>query len=508
MKSRLLLGLLVAMLFQTTIHAQEPAPVFNLDSLETYVKDQQALWKIPAVAIAIVEDGKVVKQIVNGVTGYQSNTPIDENSLFMIGSNTKAFTSILMATLAAEEKISLTDPVKKWLPYFKMKDPWLTEKVNIIDVLSHRVGFETFQGDFLNFDNELGSQEIIKKFALIEPTHGYREQWGYFNTGYTIAGEIINVATTKTWAEQIRERIFQPLEMDHSLALSKEIITAENRTLAHTLIADEPVVMAYGDIDATAPAGSISSSIADMAKWVAALLADGKVDENQVIPVEAINETITPRSIKSGPYVMFNRSQFSLYGLGWDLQDYEGYKMIMHTGGIHGYLTSVTTIPEKNLGIVVLTNTDSNYFFEAIKWDIVDAYLQLPHRAHSPLYHGYFKESIAARDKERDQWKKQVEKGISPSVKLKKFVGTYTNEVYGWLKISEKGNDLHIDFQHHKDLTVQLSHTENDQFLAVFSNPLYGQSIFPFEVVDREVKQFTLKLDPQVEKTTYDFVKE
>ncbi len=502
MKTKSIILSFYVALVSMTLSAQEALPSFIKDSLDTYLQSEQKQWKIPALAVAIIKDGKVVKTYIEGVTDYASNTPIDEHTLFMIGSNSKAFTSTLMATLEQEDAFSLKDPVVKWLPYFKLQDPWLTQKVDIVDVLSHRVGFETFQGDFLNFDNELTSEQIIKKFALIEPTHQYRETWGYFNTGYTIAGEIIKSATGKTWAEQLQEKIFTPLDMKNSLALSKDILQSTNRTLAHTIIDGAPVVIDYGDIDATAPAGSISSSITDMSTWVTALLANGNYKGKQVIPAKAITATRTPRSIMGNA-----RSPFSLYGLGWDIEAYEGHKLIMHTGGIHGYVTSVTMLPEKNLGIVILTNTDSNYLFEGLKYDILDAYLDKPIKKLSHLYYGYFMQNQANKKKQRDAWLATTEEKNKPSAALSKFEGTYTNEVYGWIKIKKTKDELHIDFEHHKDLKVTLKHTKEDEFLAIFNNTLYGQSIFPFEVVDGQVKKFVLKLDPQVENTTYDFYK-
>jgi len=509
MTNRLQQIAIIALLLSYSLKAQNNTPDFISDSLENYIKSEQKLWQIPAIAVAIVKDGEVVKTITSGIKDIESKTPIDEETLFMIGSNSKAFTSILMATLAEEKKLSLTDPVKKWLPYFKLKDDWLTQKVNIVDVLSHRVGFETFQGDFLNFDNELSSEEVIKKFALLEPSNQYRGKWGYFNTGYTIAGEIIKAATNKTWAEQLREKILIPLEMNGTLALSEEIKTAKNKTLAHTIVDGDLRIIPYGDIDATAPAGSMSSSIADMIKWVMTLLNDGMFKGSQKIPVNAILETIYPRSIIGNGRHPSNRNHFSLYGLGWGLQDYEGYKLVMHTGGIHGYLSSVTAVPEKNLGVVILTNTDQNHFFEALKWDIIDAYLELPRSHYSKTYRGYYKNNIDSEKAKKEIHLKEVAKNNKPTLPLKKFVGRYKNEVYGTLDIKKaKDNTLHISFEHHKDLSVSLMHLKDNEFYAVFNNPLYGESVFPFVIENKKVLKFTLKLHPSVERTTYDFYKE
>ncbi len=498
-----ILTILTFLLVTSSLLSQEALPAFITDSLDGYVKSQKDKWKIPAIAIAIIKDGKVVKTITSGVTDHSSQTPINENTLFMIGSNSKAFTSTLVAMLAEEEKFNLKDPVKKWLPYFKLYDPYLTEKVNIIDILSHRVGFETFQGDFLNFDNELSSKEIIEKFSLIKPIHEYREKWGYFNTGYTIAGEIIESATGKTWEQQLRERIFIPLDMNNSLALSKEIQTAKNKTKAHTIVDDQVVEIDYGDIDATAPAGSISSSIADMSKWVITLLNNGSYKGTQVISSNAIKETRTPRTIMGSADYPFN-----LYGLGWDIESRGEHKFIMHTGGIHGYLTSVTLVPEENLGVVILTNTDSNYLYEGMKFDITNSLLGNPNYNVSDTYYTYYVKNETEKKINKEKWLADVELEKPPSISLDKFVGRYKNEVYGWAAIKREGNTLLLTFEHHKDLTVKLSHLENDVFLAQYNVALYGISKFPFIIEDEKIKYFTLKLDPSIERTTYDFYKE
>lgn len=486
--------------------AQEILPSFIKDSLDDYLKTEQVRWKIPGLAVANIKDGKVVKTYTGGVTDYKTNQAINENTLFMIGSNTKAFTSMLMTTLASEKKIKLSDPVQKWLPYFKLNDPYLTKHVNIIDVLSHRVGFETFQGDFLNFDNELTSKEIIEKFALIEPTHGFREEWGYFNTGYTIAGEIIKKASGKSWESQLQERIFDPLGMDRSIALSKGIKTATNRARAHSVVDTVLEEIPYGDIDATAPAGSISSTIIDMSKWVIALLDEGKYNDKQVIPTEALKETKKPRSILgSADY------PFSLYGLGWFIEKQGKYTRISHTGGIHGFLSSVTMIPDQKLGIVILTNTDSNYLYEGLKFELLNEFL-LEDDVKKPkvndYYYEYYLKELKKEKEQEDAWFNKLALKKKPSLPLSKFVGDYKNEVYGTINISQKGTSLVITFEHHKNLNVTLEHLENDNFYAAFNNPGYGKTEFPFVIENESVIKFILALAPNIEETTYDFYKE
>ncbi len=503
-KKTLVLGLLFLI---STLNAQVEAPPFITDSLDIYIENAMKDWQIPGMAVAIIKDGKVQKLTTYGVKDLISKEAVDENTLFMIGSNTKAFTGILMASLAEQGVLSLDDPIKKWLPHFKLRDPWVAEHLTIADALSHRAGFETFQGDFMVFDSNLTPNQIIEKYSKLKPTHAFRTKWGYFNVGYMLAGEIVKVATGESWDKMVKDSIFTPLGMDNTLALSSDIATAKNRTKAHTYNRGKIVEIPYGDIDLVAPAGSISSSIKDMSIWVKTLLNNGALGTATVINPDAINTSISPFSIESEGGHPFNTSYFSLYGLGWGIVDYEEHRVIAHTGGIHGYVTSVTTVPEEGIGIVILTNTDANYFYEGLKWDILDAYLELPRNNYHKPYFEYFKGEKVREYAEIDSWKAKALSKPKTSVPLKNFVGTYTSEVYGWTKISKEGEVLTMTFQHHPDLSVNLSHIGDNQFMAAYNNLLYGVSLFPFTVDEDKVTGFTLKLAEFIERTTYNFKK-
>ncbi|HQW93737.1 MAG TPA: serine hydrolase domain-containing protein, partial [Ferruginibacter sp.] len=340
-------------------------PSFVKDSLDNYVNRALADWQIPGVAVGIVKNGKVVLMKGYGVKELNGAGKVDENTLFMIGSNTKAFTATALAMLDARKKLSLDDKVQKWLPDFKMADPWVAKETNIRDLLCHRLGFETFQGDFMYFDSDLTVAEVREKMGRLKPMYGFRSKWGYTNSAFLTAGEIIPKVTGTSWGDYITENIFKPLGMNNSLALSKDIKTAANRSLAHTVVMGELRKIPYGNIDNLAPAGSISSSVLDMSKWVMAQLNNGKLEGKEIIPASAIGQTRTPHSILGNGGHMFNKAHFALYGLGWFLDEYAGRKIVAHTGGVNGFVTSVCLVPEEKLGIIVLTNTDANNFYEA-----------------------------------------------------------------------------------------------------------------------------------------------
>ena len=491
----------------TAAFAQDNIPSFVKDSLDTYVERAMKDWQIPGVAVCVVKDGKVVVMKGYGVQETGTNNKVDTNTLFMIGSNSKAFTGTALAMLDADKKLSLDDRVQKWLPDFKLYDPWVAKEANIRDLLCHRLGFETFQGDFMYFDSDLTLQEVREKFGKVKPLYSFRSKWGYTNAAFMTAGEIIPKATGKTWAQFLEERIFTPLDMKHTLALSKDITKATNKAAAHTVDKGVLKKIPYGNIDNMAPAGSISSSVSDMSHWVLMLLNNGRYNDKQVVPSGAIAQTRLPHSILGNGGHMYNKAHFALYGLGWFLEEYSGRKFVGHTGGVNGFVTSVALVPEEKLGIIVFTNTDANNFYEALRYEIMDAYLGLPYRNYSHVYLGFHNN----REKQTADWlqKKQDTIATKPTTALPQhaYAGDYTHEVYGKMSIKPENGKLVARFEHHTGRYATLEPLGGNRFLATFSEALYGIKVWPFTVDKGKVKSVTVTMADFVEFTPYEFYK-
>jgi CubicO group peptidase (beta-lactamase class C family) len=500
---------LLLLLFITgaSAHAQDNTPAFIKDSLDTYVERALKEWQIPGVAVCVVKDGKVVLMKGYGIKEVGGSDKVDTNTLFMIGSNSKAFTATALAMLDADKKLSLDDHVQKWLPDFKLYDPWVAKEANIRDLLCHRLGFETFQGDFMYFDSDLTLQEVREKMGKLKPLYSFRSKWGYTNSAFMTAGEIIPKASSKTWAEFLQERIFTPLDMKNTLALSKSITGASNKASAHTV--DQGVLkkIAYGQIDNLAPAGSISSSVSDMSHWVLMQLNNGRYNDKVVVPAGAIAQTRLPHSILGNGGHMFNKAHFSLYGLGWFIEEYSGRKFVGHTGGVNGFVTSVAMIPEEKLGIIVLTNTDANNFYEALRYEIMDAYLGLPYRNYSKVYLVQHK----VQDNQTAAWLKKKQDTIAtkpvPALPATAYAGDFTHEVYGKMSIKPENGKLVARFEHHKGRYATLEPLGGNRFLATFSEALYGIKVWPFSVVNGKVKSVTVTMADFVEFTPYEFYK-
>ncbi|MFZ1372038.1 MAG: serine hydrolase [Ferruginibacter sp.] len=490
-----------------TAAQNDSLPSFVKDSLDNYVNRALADWQIPGVAVGIVKNGKVVLMKGYGVKELNGPGKVDENTLFMIGSNTKAFTATALAMLDAGKKLSLDDKVQKWLPDFKLADPWVAKEANIRDLLCHRLGFETFQGDFMYFDSDLTVAEVREKMGRLKPVYGFRSKWGYTNSAFLTAGEIIPKVTGKSWADYVTENIFKPLGMNNSLALSKDIKAAANRSVAHTVVMGELRKIPYGNIDNLAPAGSISSSVHDMSKWVMAQLNNGKLEGKEIIPGSAIGQTRTPHSILGNGGHMFNKAHFALYGLGWFLEEYAGRKIVAHTGGVNGFVTSVCLVPEEKLGIIVLTNTDANNFFEALRNEIEDAYLGLPYRNYSKVYLDYQQAGEKEKEKQWKAVKDSIAMNPETELPLTAYAGNYRHDVYGNMNINIENGKLIMRFQHHTGRHGTLEPLGGNRFFCTYSDPLYGSKKLQFTVDNKKVRSLTVLVADFVEFTPYEFIK-
>ncbi len=235
-------------------------------------------------------------------------------------------------------------------------------------------------------------------------------------------------------------------------------------------------------------------------------LNNGQLNGKTIVSAGAIRETRTPHSILGDGGTLYNKGHFALYGLGWFMEEYGGRKVVSHTGGVNGFVTSVTLIPEEKLGIIVLTNTDQNNFYEALKWDIMDAYLGFQQRNYSKVYLGFYNRQTKA-DAERIQKLRDTIAMKQPAIlPLKDFVGSYENDPYGVLTIQEEGDHLRVKFQHH-EMTGKLEAISGNRFLISYSNPIWGVEPIEFTVTNKQVKSITIKVAGFVDYLPYEFKK-
>ena len=500
------LTLLLIFISNLTFFAQD-IPSFIRDSLDIYVNRGLANWQIPGAAVLVIKDGKVLVAKGYGVKELGTNDKVDENTLFMIGSNTKAFTGTALAILEHDEKLKLEDKVIKYLPDFKMKDEWVTMELNLQDIVSHRMGLETFQGDFMYWTSDLTSDEVIDKFGKITPKYNFRTRYGYTNAGYAVAGKVIEKVSGYSWGDFLKEKIFKPLEMNRTVPLSEEFVKSENIARPHTYVDGEISLLPFQNIDNLAPCGSIGSSVNDLSHWLIAQLDSGKYDGVNVIPFSAIQKTRQLLSIERRVRHPYNKTHYTLYGMGWEFQDYEGKEIVSHTGGVNGFVTSVTLMPEEKLGIVVLTNTDQNAFFQSLKWEILDSYLGLPYRNYDSTFFASNQKSKEKKNKWLQEIQDSVNMKLIPEISLSEFEGRYINDVYGYTDLKVNNDNLELSLEHHSKLKGKLEYIGNNRFFCTYFDPTYGIKVLPFEIQNSKVISFDLFVDDFIEYLPYKFVK-
>ena len=358
------------------------AQVGPLAGLDDYIARAMTTFQVPGIAAAIVKDGKVVLAKGYGVRKLGEPAKVGEHTLFGIGSNTKAFTTAALAMLVDEGKIGWDDRVVDRLPGFQMYDPYVTHEMTIRDLLSHRSGMGLGEGDLLAFPpTDYTSAQIIHQLRYMKPASSFRSKYAYDNLLYMVAGEIIPAVTGKSWKETIRDRIFRPLGMTDSNTSISEDGPDGNVATPHVLVGGILKPIRAITVDNLAPAGAINSSAADMAKWVMAQLDGGAIagTDSRLFSQARNREMWSPQTIiPVGPprgALASLRTNFSSYALGWFLREYRGFETVQHTGGVPGYVSQVFLIPEKKLGVVVLTNQESPMVL-AVTYRIVDRYLE------------------------------------------------------------------------------------------------------------------------------------
>jgi len=492
--------------FYVTAQEKKP-PTFISDSLDNYITKGMNDWNIPGLSVAIIKDGDVVFIKGFGITNIDSKEPVDENTLFMIGSNTKAFTATMLSILQQSGTLNLTDKVQKWMPEFRLNNSLASKEINIIDLLSHRIGFETFQGDFTYWASNLTRAEVIQKMSLIKAPYDFRTRWGYCNAAYVTAGELIHRITGKSWEKTVKDSILIPLKMNRTLMLTDELKNAQNVASPYTIINNSLTKIPITNINNLAHAGSMSSSAKDMTHWLLAHLNNGKINEEQLLSARSIKTIRSPSSILGIDPRDDKETHFYLYGMGLGIKDRDGKLVYSHTGAVDGFLSSVMFVPEEKLGIIVLTNTDQNNFFQNLTNEIQDAYLGLPYQNYSTLSLERFKKDELNDDLRIDSLRNIVTYNYKPSLPLKYYSGKYINEVYGEIEIKIEKNKLNIYFSNHPDLIGKLEHLRKDNYLCTYSNPTFGIVEIPFKIKNDEVTGLTLRVADYIEFTPYEFNK-
>jgi len=479
-------------------------------AIDTLVERTLRAFDVPGIAVCVIKDGKVVHSRGYGVRSLATRQRMDENTLFGIASNSKAFTTAALGMLVDEGKISWDDKVRKYIPEFKLFDPYVTEEFTIRDLLCHRSGLGLGAGDLMFFpdSSDFTIPDILHNLQFLKPVTSFRSTYAYDNNLYIVAGEVVARVSGMSWEDFIERRIMEPLGMTHSAASWDRLKDSSDWIDGHARVEGVVQVIARSRSKVDHAAGGIYSCIADLSKWVLCHLQGGKYgpEMKPLFSAAVLRERWAPQTILPvggpGPY----NTHFAAYGLGFGLSDVKGYKQVSHTGGLEGMVTQITMVPDLQLGIIVLTNREEGLDFNSITNQIKDGYLGVTGTDR-------VKEYSAVRRRQLEQEKRVVDSilkdmGIArAAVDMANYVGTYRDAWFGDVVISVKNGRPWFDSRRSPKLTGELVPYKGNTFIAKWKDRSMNADAFVlFDLDERGLgASITMKPVSPLTDFSYDF---
>jgi CubicO group peptidase (beta-lactamase class C family) len=450
--------------------ARSPAaPPADLDA---YVARVMQAFEVPGVALTIVKGGQVLVARGYGVRELGTPAPVDGRTLFGIASNTKIMTATALAILVDEGKLQWDAPVVRYLPWFQMWDAYVTRELTIRDLLVHRSGLGLGAGDLLWWPpSTYTRREIAQRLRFIRPVSSFRSAYAYDNVLYLIAGEVIEAISGQSWEDFVQARILRRVGMNGSNVRHSAADAGGNVATPHARVDGKVRRVKPFASDNTNPAGGVNSSAEDMARWLTVFLAKGKLpDGGQLFSEDAwrqLTTTVTPLSPAAPPPELAPlRANFRGYALGLGTADYRGQKVLLHTGGLPGYVSRVMMFPDLELGIAVLTNQEAGEAFDAIACHIADHFLQATAHDWVAAYQAVQRRQAGAVDEADRKAETSRNAASRPSLPLARYAGNYVDEWYGEIAIEERNGGLRIRFTKTPALDGKLEHWQYDSFVA------------------------------------------
>jgi CubicO group peptidase (beta-lactamase class C family) len=502
-----------------TIFVAAPALSAPPEGLDARIEAIRRESGSPGMAVAIVEDGKVVLARGYGVRKLGSPEKVDAGTTFMIGSTTKAMTVAALATLIDAGKLDWNDKVIDRLPGFQMYDPWVTREMTVRDLLVHRSGLGLGAGDLLYIPRgRYPRAEVVRRLRYIKPATSFRSAYAYDNILYIVAGQLIEAVSGQSWEDYMREHVFRPAGMTDAATDDAHRFSRADRAYPHARVGgavrgvgaqrllDEHDQLAK----ASAPAGLVALSANDMARWLQIQLAHGAIPGGGRLFSDASSRamwtSVTPQPIDPVPAILAGTEEgFSNYALGWEVRDYHGAKIIWHSGGLFGFTSIVALIPEKNVGFAIELNSEEIEPRFGLMYELLDHYLGVPAQDWPKRFGTYRRERIAQALAVVQQ-KAATPAQVGPSLPLDRFAGTYRDNWYGDIKIARGPQGLKVDFRPTPGMTGRLEHYQYDTFIARFDDTGIEPAYMTFGLdAQGQVERITLKPVSPIADFSFDY---
>ncbi len=432
-----------------------------MQELEPAIVQALKDYQVPAVSLGIVSEGRLVYAKGFGLRDAEKQLPASADTVYSIGSCSKAFTSFLAGTLVDEGLIRWDQRIIDIYPEFRLWDDHATLNLTMRDLMSHRSGMP--QHDLMWYNSStLTRMEVMRRLRHLQPSCDIRERYQYNNLMYLAAGFAMEHLMARSWEELVAERILEPLGMIHTSFRVERMQKESDFAVPYLEKKDGALKrMAFRDISLIAPAGGVNSNVVDLAKWVGLHLGGGVFGGKSLISPATLQEMHAPQMIVPGTPET-NESPIFTTGLGWNIVTYRGHYYVSHDGGVDGFTSVVGFLPRSDLGMIVLSNKNLSTLPRYLSLQIIDRLLDLP-------YNDWLQEGVDALEKTKIAKAESMKKeglarkiGTQPSHPIQDFAGEYSHEGYGTLRISEKDGRLSISMN---DLEAALDHWHYDVFV-------------------------------------------
>ncbi|HEX4935661.1 MAG TPA: serine hydrolase, partial [Gemmatimonadaceae bacterium] len=465
--------------------ATAPAAAQRADAsfraLDAYVDGAREAWKVPGVAVAVVRNDSVVYARGFGVRDVGRPEAVDAQTVFAIGSSSKAFTAASIAMLVDEKKVSLDASPGTYLPGFQLYDPYASREMTVRDLLSHRSGLA--RGELAWYGSGFDRDEIVRRVRYLKPSWSFRSQFGYQNIMYITAGQVVAKVSGTSWDDFVRERLFTPLGMTSSSTTVRGLEAVTDLAQPHAEIADTVRRVPWRNIDNAGPAGSINSNVVDMAQWVRLQLGRGTYQGKSLISarlVDEMHQAHTVIRVDSAARASNPDTHLQAYGLGWFLEDYRGRLVVHHGGNVDGFTALVAMMPEEKFGVVFLTNMNGTGLPSALMRKLFDLQLRAPAKDWSG---DAYKRLEALRARARQMQSRQESQRAAntrPTLPLAAYAGTYVDSLYGEVVVKEDNGKLQLVFG--PNWRGELEHYHYDSFRVKFDTPVLPPVPVTFQI--------------------------
>jgi CubicO group peptidase (beta-lactamase class C family) len=426
-----------------------------IPALESLIAEAMEEWKIPGLAIAVVQNGEVALVRAYGLRDVEAGLKVTTDTQFLICSITKSFTSTGLALLVDERRLDWTKPVRDYIPEFRLHDPVATERVTVRDLLCHHSGLP--RHDWIWIPGDLSPAQMLAAMRTLEPSADIRSTYQYLNLGYLVASMVTERVSGRSWTEFTRARLTDKLHMNVTFT-GEDPGAAADAAVPYSMDGDTRLRAKLWPISTTA-AGGINTSIGSFASWLRLHLDKGEFAGQRLLSPASIRQLQVPRvHVGAGEFAEYGDAH---YGLGFRLHSYRGERVVWHGGGWIGWGTLMAMLPDRDVGVAVFTNRDQSAVPDILANYVFDRACGKEPMPWLDRFRGRRRKFVAQLDVDRQARKAARRQNTRPSHDLADYAGDYDHPGYGRITITHADGALNWAY---RGMSAPLAHRHYDTF--------------------------------------------